>query len=203
MADNQDVKKRSVVTLQEAQGNPARIGPEPTKPRAMVHADAMVKTDLPRPKEGLKAEKLTWYHLGVLPGSPHQTVHVNGICFTLAAETVLIDRETRTTERSKRRGDMIKLSAEDFEKTVQKVQRKVIRWENKATGRGHIENMDKDGFVQESGDEPLGRYLFLKPVDSSVVDAALNPLISGGAESMELVQPAPEAPEAKGTAKAK
>lgn len=195
--ENQGSEKRqSVVTLQQAEGRAPTIGPEAPKKPARVHVDALVKDDLPRPKDGYKSEKLKWYHLGVLPGSPHQTVHVNGVCFTLAAETVLINRESRTTERSKRRGDLIKMSEDDFQKTVAKVKRKVIRWENKGQGRGHIENMDKPGFVLEPGDEPLGRFLFMKEVPTEFVDSTLNPLMSGASEPMEMidVQP-PQEPE--------
>lgn len=189
MADNQATPRPSIVTLQEAMGQSPKLGQEPPKSPAMVHKDALVKTDLPRPKGGYASEKLKWYHLGVLPGCPHQTVHVNGMCFTLAAETVLINRDTKATERSKRRGDFVKLSEEEVAKTIAKVKRKVIRWENKATLRGHIENMDKPGFALQPGDEPLGWYLFLREAPVEMVDSALNPLTTGAGDMMTLVEP--------------
>ena len=154
----------------------------------------MDQGELPPPKGGFKIEAKKWYNLGVLKGCPHQTLHVglsNGyvVTFTQSAETVMLNRETRMTERSKRRGDFCRLSEEEVVDLRAKIKRKIVRWTSRDNSRGYIVNMDDKrypdgvGFVQEPSDEPLGRYLFLKEVPPDAVEAVLNPMGSEG-ESM-------------------
>lgn len=188
MADKQETPgKKSMVSLSEAMGGPASPVNAPPPLRTKAHADAMVKEDLPEPKGGYGDEKKKWYNLGVLRGCPHQTVHVGVnkdlvVTFTLAAETVMLNRETRITERSKRRGDFMRLSEEEHKALVEKVKERVIRWSNRSQGRGYIVNTkdkrypDQVGYVQDPGDEPLGKFLFLKEVSADTVEAVLNPM---------------------------
>jgi hypothetical protein len=198
MADKKDIPgQKALVTLSEAMGNPPTPVNVPPPAKAPAHPDAMVKEELSAPKGGYPEEKKRWFNLGVLKGCPHQTVHV-GISrhlvatFTLAAETVMLNRESRQTERSKRRGDFMRLSDEEHKILVERVKDRVIRWTNRASGRGFIINTkdvtypDKTGYQQEQGDEALGKYLFLKEIAADAVEAILNPM-GGEAQSMAAV----------------
>lgn len=188
MSDKQNPGQKSVVTLGEANGGPPSAATPVVEVATAVHKDAMVKDDLAPPVGGFKSDKRDWYNLGVLPGCPFQTVHVGlkggfVVAFTKNAETLLINRETRTTERSKRRGDFAALSKEEHEELLAKVKRRVIRWVSKENHRGMILDMDAkrypDGagsYSQEQGDEPLGRYLFCNRVSADTVEIAMNPL---------------------------
>lgn len=191
MADKQEGPgRKSSVTLSEAMGGSATPVNAPPPASAPVSPEAMDQSSLPP----LKEEKRKWYNLGVLRGCPHQTVHVPVtrdlvVAFTLAAETVILHRETRTTERSKRRGDFIRLSDTELATLKERVKDRIVRWTSREFGRGMIIDTKAKGYVagssysQEASDEPLGRYLFLKEVSADTVESVLNPM---GAEGLAL-----------------
>jgi hypothetical protein len=158
-------------------------------PPAPVHQDALVKDPLPPVAESNSREaKLWWYHLGTLPGCPHQTVHVSAkgdgfkiaAAFTKAAETVLLDRGTGTTSRSLRRGDFIQLTEAEAKALVERVKQKVVRWTSRKDSRGFILDMTDKRYQRSANDEPLGRFLFLKRISEDAARALLDPIGADG-----------------------
>lgn len=158
-------------------------------PPAPVHPDALVKDPLPAAPEGQNREgKLSWYHLGTLPGCPHQTVHVSAkgsgfkiaAAFTRAAETVLLDRGTGTTSRSLRRGDFIQLTADESKALIERVKQKVIRWTSRKDSKGFILDMTDKRYQRSANDEPLGKFLFLKRISEDAARALLDPIGEDG-----------------------
>lgn len=195
MADNQKTR----ISLTEATA--LNIKPFVVPP---VHQDALVKDAVPAPKDSLNREaRLNWYHLGVLPGSPHQTVHVSAkgtfgkvsVAFTMNAETVILNRASGSTERSPRRGDFVRMTKEEALGIIARLKEKSIRWKDRANGRGFIVDRTDPRYQYASGDEPLGRYLFMKQVSEDFVRQVLEPLSAELVGSIEGDDVVPETPE--------
>lgn len=113
-------------------------------------------------------EELYW--LGTLPGSPFQNITVGGICFPAFTEEIAFTKNNET-RRSERRGDLVKLTREQYDRVLKAVERRVVRWTESGV-RGFILDRSSPRYRPHPKDEPLAKYVYLYRVE----DVKNNPM---------------------------
>lgn len=117
------------------------------------------------------------YHVGTLPGCSHHNVTVGGICFPEETEVVTLNPNTRLTDRSKRKGDIIPLTQIQVDRIKKAVGERVIRWmgAHKAENgeeiprRGFIRVTTDKRFSPGPTDEPIAKYLYMDELASGAL----------------------------------
>lgn len=103
------------------------------------------------------------YHIGVYEGEPPLWfVTLAGVTFPVM--TSVFDKNEREIRRS---GDLVHLTVDQVRKIKESVRHSFVRWRTKpGTGErieANVYDRRSPGFQFEKGDEPLAKYLYLRP----------------------------------------
>ena len=124
------------------------------------------------------------WHCGALDTLPFYSADVGGINFPRTTEIVSVDDDTRGTLRTPRPGAFYELTDIEVERVKAAIARKVVRFANPDKLKGFILSVtDQHGtpnprYRKLAGDEPLGKFLYMReiPADLDIKPGA--PLIS-------------------------
>jgi len=117
------------------------------------------------------APRRRWW-LGTLPGCPQRNVTLGGISFN-----------ARTGAEATRIGSVNNLTDEQVEKIFKAMSNKVARYVGGS--RPEIADIRVKGFVEEEGDEPLAKYLFMMPEEKAhLISGKADWAHTGGAPSV-------------------
>lgn len=132
-----------------AEGPPPEAPPLPASVKVDVDALAPVTPERRKP-----------YWCGTMPGCPIQNVTVGGYDFPLFEGVVSFDVDGRAQGRYDT-GKLHYLTDDDVERIKKGVADRVLR---RVGDTAHLVVRSGKGFLREPRDEPIGRYLFMVPV---------------------------------------
>lgn len=99
------------------------------------------------------------YRVGMKPGAPKQDIALAGICFPLYTEVVT--GSGAQTIRSRRDGDVVRLSDRQVEQIKKAAARKVFRMEG---ARRIILDASDKNYAPLHTDESVARYVYMVPM---------------------------------------
>jgi excisionase family DNA binding protein len=107
------------------------------------------------------------YWCGTLPGSPFQNIILAGLDFPSFIELIDHPDGTLKTQRTKVRGTVVHLSAQQVKAAQEAATKKVVRISGARTA---LLSVDSRFYKKTGGDEAVGCYVYLIPLEGAVED---------------------------------
>jgi len=112
----------------------------------------------------VEAETEAKYLVGITDDAPFHVVYVSGMDFPRMEETVTVS-DDGTTSRIPHQGKVISMSETQLETAKSAIARRYVR---KRGSSAIIHDLEEPRFRAREGDVPLGRYLYMIPVNENM-----------------------------------